>query len=259
MRYITLISNRTYQRPRLGCVVLAPPCVCSPVRCSLLQIARALRLQLARLSAKAAREALPRMSFTDLPRYNPARSQSGASHMIKRYSDHAANERTFLAWVRTAIAVMAFGFVIERFDLFLQLAAPQLALKQAAPHGQMFANVAGLGLYRHRRGDDRHRRLSFPQNRQGHRDRGPTCRAPASASISRSPFCSCCWAWRCFFICRAPCCRRSDLPAACEAARFAINGSPRVTRRAVSVHVNQRAPPTVGRIPRRACRERLEL
>jgi putative membrane protein len=64
--------------------------------------------------------------------------------MIKRYSDHAANERTFLAWVRTAIAVMAFGFVIERFDLFLQLAAPQLALKQVAPHGQMFANLAGL-------------------------------------------------------------------------------------------------------------------
>jgi putative membrane protein len=64
--------------------------------------------------------------------------------MIKRYSDHAANERTFLAWVRTAIAVMAFGFVIERFDLFLQVAAPQLALKQAAPHGQAFANMAGL-------------------------------------------------------------------------------------------------------------------
>ena len=40
--------------------------------------------------------------------------------MIKRHSDHAANERTFLAWVRTAIAVMAFGFVIEKFDLFLQ-------------------------------------------------------------------------------------------------------------------------------------------
>ena len=52
------------------------------------------------------------------------------SQMIKRYSDHAANERTFLAWVRTAIAVMAFGFVIERFDLFLQIAAPQLAQRQ---------------------------------------------------------------------------------------------------------------------------------
>jgi putative membrane protein len=64
--------------------------------------------------------------------------------MIKRYSDHAANERTFLAWVRTAIAVMAFGFVIERFDLFLQIAAPQIAAKQQAPHGQAFANIAGL-------------------------------------------------------------------------------------------------------------------
>jgi putative membrane protein len=64
--------------------------------------------------------------------------------MIKRYSDHAANERTFLAWVRTAIAVMAFGFVIERFDLFLQVAAPQLALQKFAPHGQALANAAGL-------------------------------------------------------------------------------------------------------------------
>jgi putative membrane protein len=64
--------------------------------------------------------------------------------MIKRYSDHAANERTFLAWVRTAIAVMAFGFVIERFDLFLQIIAPQMAGKQLAPHNQWFANIAGL-------------------------------------------------------------------------------------------------------------------
>jgi putative membrane protein len=64
--------------------------------------------------------------------------------MIKRYSDHAANERTFLAWVRTAIAVMAFGFVIERFDLFLSIAAPRAALPTIAPHNQAFANVAGL-------------------------------------------------------------------------------------------------------------------
>jgi len=64
--------------------------------------------------------------------------------MIKRYSDHAANERTFLAWVRTAVAIMAFGFVIEKFDLFLVALAPQAALKQIAPHGQKFANAAGL-------------------------------------------------------------------------------------------------------------------
>ena len=64
--------------------------------------------------------------------------------MIKRYSDHAANERTFLSWVRTAIAVMAFGFVIERFDLFLSVTAPRAALPQVAPHNQTFANAAGL-------------------------------------------------------------------------------------------------------------------
>ena len=64
--------------------------------------------------------------------------------MIKRYSDHAANERTFLAWVRTAVAVMAFGFVIEKFDLFLLALAPSASLKQIAPHGQKFANAAGL-------------------------------------------------------------------------------------------------------------------
>ncbi len=63
--------------------------------------------------------------------------------MIKRYSDHAANERTFLAWVRTAIAVMAFGFVIERFDLFLQVMASQTQ-RQVSAHGQTFANLAGL-------------------------------------------------------------------------------------------------------------------
>lgn len=39
--------------------------------------------------------------------------------MIERYSDHAANERTFLAWVRTGIAVVAFGFVIEKFNFFI--------------------------------------------------------------------------------------------------------------------------------------------
>ena len=31
-----------------------------------------------------------------------------------------ANERTYLAWVRTSIVIMAFGFVVERFALFLK-------------------------------------------------------------------------------------------------------------------------------------------
>lgn len=39
--------------------------------------------------------------------------------MIRFYTDHAANERTFLAWLRTGVAVIAFGFLVERFDLFI--------------------------------------------------------------------------------------------------------------------------------------------
>jgi putative membrane protein len=64
--------------------------------------------------------------------------------MIRRYSDHAANERTFLAWVRTAIAVMAFGFLVERFDLFLQIAGQTLARPALSPTGQIVGNTAGL-------------------------------------------------------------------------------------------------------------------
>ena len=35
-----------------------------------------------------------------------------------------AAERTLLAWTRTVIALMAFGFVIERFGLFVHLLMP---------------------------------------------------------------------------------------------------------------------------------------
>lgn len=35
-------------------------------------------------------------------------------------SDHLANERTFLAWIRTSIALMGFGFVVVKFSLFVK-------------------------------------------------------------------------------------------------------------------------------------------
>ena len=31
-----------------------------------------------------------------------------------RATEHLANERTFVAWVRTSIAVISFGFVVAR-------------------------------------------------------------------------------------------------------------------------------------------------
>ena len=36
-----------------------------------------------------------------------------------------AAERTLLAWNRTSISLMAFGFVVERFGLFLQIAGKE--------------------------------------------------------------------------------------------------------------------------------------
>jgi inner membrane protein YidH len=66
--------------------------------------------------------------------------------MIRNFRDHAANERTFLAWVRTAIAVMAFGFIVEKFDVFLKIAAPRLSGGALSIPGQKFANIAGLAL-----------------------------------------------------------------------------------------------------------------
>lgn len=66
--------------------------------------------------------------------------------MIAGYSDHAANERTFLAWVRTGIAVIAFGFVIEKFNLFLlSIAAAGLG---SEVHRSQLATLSGsIGRY----------------------------------------------------------------------------------------------------------------
>jgi putative membrane protein len=37
-----------------------------------------------------------------------------------RATDHLANERTFLAWVRTSISVIVFGFVVAKFGITLR-------------------------------------------------------------------------------------------------------------------------------------------
>jgi putative membrane protein len=66
--------------------------------------------------------------------------------MIKNHTDHAANERTYLAWVRTAIAVMAFGFLVEKFDLFLKFAdLSTRAHAMPLPH-QAIGGATGLAL-----------------------------------------------------------------------------------------------------------------
>jgi putative membrane protein len=43
-----------------------------------------------------------------------------AREKSNRVADHLANERTFLAWVRTGIALVVFGFAIGRFAIALR-------------------------------------------------------------------------------------------------------------------------------------------
>ncbi len=62
--------------------------------------------------------------------------------MINRYSDHAANERTFLAWVRTGIATIAFGFVIEKFNLFIM--ALEKANEVAPREHRLLGKLSGM-------------------------------------------------------------------------------------------------------------------
>lgn len=47
---------------------------------------------------------------------------------------HMANERTFLAWIRTSIAIMAFGFVVEKFALFVRQLEYLLGIQKEIPH-----------------------------------------------------------------------------------------------------------------------------
>lgn len=67
--------------------------------------------------------------------------------MIPRYTDHSANERTYLAWIRTAIAIIAFGFLIEKFDLFLLYLSQALRADPTVHlHPSRWAEWVGLGL-----------------------------------------------------------------------------------------------------------------
>ncbi len=53
-------------------------------------------------------------------------------------SDYLAAERTFLAWIRTGLALMGFGFVVARFGLFLQALLLSAENSQIRPAGPSF-------------------------------------------------------------------------------------------------------------------------
>ncbi len=59
-----------------------------------------------------------------------------------------AAERTLLAWMRTGLALMGFGFVVARFGLFLReiAAAGQLAAQQHSTRWSLWIGTALIGL-----------------------------------------------------------------------------------------------------------------
>ena len=91
-----------------------------------------------------------------------------ANQSSNRARDHLANERTFLAWVRTGVAVVVFGFAIGRFAIasirqLVQLqgnasqgnvsrtAGLSVWIGTIAIFGGVVLTIAGLLRYRHTR------------------------------------------------------------------------------------------------------------
>jgi hypothetical protein len=87
-------------------------------------------------------------------------------------------ERTF--------AVMAFGFLVEKFDLFLEFAAPSLAGRTLSLPGQKFVQHSGTGVYRSRHCDGRHCSCSLCDDREEYRPRRP---APGNRIANRHRIC----------------------------------------------------------------------
>jgi len=55
---------------------------------------------------------------------HPTKSEDPPMRRTDRQREHQANERTFLAWLRTSISLIGFGFAIARFGIFLQQINP---------------------------------------------------------------------------------------------------------------------------------------
>jgi putative membrane protein len=65
---------------------------------------------------------------------------------IDRQREHQANERTFLAWLRTSIALIGFGFAIARFGLFLRQLQSSITGQDAPADSFLSSQNIGVGL-----------------------------------------------------------------------------------------------------------------
>lgn len=65
---------------------------------------------------------------------------------IDRQREHQANERTFLAWLRTSIALIGFGFAIARFGLFIRQLYRTITQHEASTHPLFNSQNLGVSL-----------------------------------------------------------------------------------------------------------------
>ena len=70
-------------------------------------------------------------------------SEGKKTNKVSNRRVHMANERTFLAWIRTSIGIMAFGFVVEKFALFIKQMGCFLA--KTDPQGSMPSSLIPPG------------------------------------------------------------------------------------------------------------------
>ncbi len=64
----------------------------------------------------------------------------------RRATEYLANERTFLAWIRTSIAVISLGFVVARFSLWLKELASSLGGPITSAHHSGVSLRMGEGM-----------------------------------------------------------------------------------------------------------------
>ena len=73
-------------------------------------------------------------------------SEEKVSSKVRNRRVHMANERTFLAWIRTSVGIMAFGFVVEKFSLFLKQLQYFLGKEVTAPSHRGYSSIFGIVL-----------------------------------------------------------------------------------------------------------------
>jgi len=113
-------------------------------------------------------------------------SEEMADRSTSGPSDYLAAERTFLAWIRTGLALMGFGFVVARFGLFLQALQIGQSNFQARPYGPSFwfgTALIGLGVMVNLVCAWNHVRLVRELNRGGTAFNRPSTLAIAVATI----------------------------------------------------------------------------